>query len=84
MHECKQYITHHNELSDLEREALRVKFIGAKPGSHKAIFCHETRTMVLGVPFHVSWRKTQQAIRAMVNFYSPDRMEVVAMPMGAV
>jgi len=80
MQECKRYITEHDELSDLEQEALRAKFSQSKPDKHVAIFCHDTRTMILAAPFHVPLTKTKQAIQGMINRYSPDRIEVVAMP----
>ena len=80
MQECKSYITQHDELSDLEQEALRAKFSKGSPDKHRAIFCHDARTMILAAPFHVPMLKTQQAIRGLINLYSPDRLEIVSMP----
>ena len=80
---CKTYITPHSHLSDLEQEALRAKFVKGSPDKHTAIFCHDTRTMILAAPFHVSMQKTKRAIQGMINLYRPDRMEVVALPRGA-
>jgi len=77
---CKKYVTPHHQLSDLEQEALRAKFSQSKPDKHVAIFCHDTRTMILAAPFHVSMQKTKLAIQGMINLYSPDRIEVVALP----
>jgi len=77
---CKKYVTPHNQLSDLEQEALRAKFSKGSPDKHRAIFCHDTRTMILAAPFHVSMQKTKQALQGMINLYSPDRIEIVALP----
>ena len=81
---CKTYITNHKELSDLEQETLAAKFRKPSKSLHRAVFCRETRALVLAAPYNVSGRKTKQAIQGMLNLYKPSMLEVVSMPMGAV
>ncbi len=80
---CQTFITHHKELSALEREALASKFRLKSKSTHRAVFHQGDNTMTLAAPYGVPMRKTKQAIQGMINRYSPSRLEVVSMPRGA-
>jgi len=81
---CQTYITNHSELTSLEQEALAAKFRKPSKYLHRSLFHQGDKTMTIAAPYNAPWPKTKQAIQGMINRYSPARIEVVSMPMGAV
>ena len=79
---CKKYITHSDEMTDLEREALAAKFRKNPNAKHKVIFCRAERTMVIAANYNTPLSSTKKAIQFMDNLYNPIRIEVTSMPRG--
>lgn len=77
---CKVYITHEQELSHLEREAIQAKFRKDPKKKHKVTFCRENRSMVIAARFDTPMMATEKAITFMRSLYDPIMVEVVSMP----
>jgi len=76
---CKLYITHEQELSHLEREAIQANFRKDPKKKHKVTFCRESRSLVIAARYDTPMISTQKAIRFMRSLYDPVMIEVVAM-----
>lgn len=67
-------------MTDLEREAINAKF-REKPGNkHRAVFCRDTRSLVIAASYSTPLRSTQLAIQGMINLYAPSMVIITSMP----